>query len=756
MRLNYAYKELSNLLANTETEHDAVITSVAFDTRRIANGEGVLFFALKGSFRDGHDFLKDAFDKGVRHFVVSQDNIIASFKGAQAIVVEDPLVALWKLAGHHRRKYSFPVIAITGSYGKTIVKEWLSQLLSIKYKVSKSPKSYNSSIGVPLSLLELSNSTEVAIIEVGVPEAGEMKKLKNLVLPTHGILTSFGMAHRSFFSSEGEHLQEKLILFEELETFYYPDNIDINSEKGTAISPNDYHEYLNGTDFKNVDQQNAALAIAMAVEFKVEPQEIYSRIQKLKPLALRLETFEGIDGNIIINDTYSLNEDSLRLSLEYQLAHSKNKNRIVIVGLTNEDGIDEESIRTLVDPFAPDGLFFFRPNDETPEYNFSNSVILLKGSRSSKMETLASEFKKKMHRTYLEIDLKAIRNNINYHKSRLESGTMLLCMIKAASYGADAKRMGLFLEELGVDYLGVAYADEGMELRENGIKVPILVMNCEEESFHQCLEFNLEPAIYSLRQLDSFISFLLKNSMVNFPIHLKLETGMNRLGFEETELNELINLIKGQPEVLIKSVYSHLATSDEKESSFVEEQVASFERMAQKISSEYSQPILRHILNSTGIINYPDAQFEMVRLGIGMYGVHDQSGFESAIRWYSSVSQLKKIEIGESVGYGRSFVANSPMTIAVVAVGYADGFRRSLGNGKGGVFIGDRYCKTVGNVCMDMIMVDVTNIEVNEGDQVEILGKNQSFMEFSTLLNTIPYEVMTSFSERTPRVFVDI
>ena len=631
MRLKYAYKELSKLLADTDSDDASVITSIAIDTRRISVGSGVLFFALKGSFRDGHDFIHDAYNKGVRHFVVSDLNSIEHLEEAQAITVKDTYSSLWDLARHHRNQFNCPVVGITGSNGKTIVKEWLSQLLSTKYNVAKSPKSYNSLLGVPISLLEITDNTDIALIEVGVPEKGGMEKLADLIRPTHGIFTSFGTAHRSFFNSKEEHFQEKMILFKNLESFTCPASLELNVGSAKPVKEKDFQEELKECRFKNIDLQNLSLAVAMAKELGVSTIEIKKGIQKLRPVALRLETFDGLNDNLIINDTYGLDEDSLRLSLEYQLAHSNGRDRIVIVGLTSQDEITKERITELVESFKPTGLYFHDPADEDAQYSFSNSVILIKGSRTSRMEILASDLRKKMHQTYLEIDLKAIRNNINYHKSLLNSDTKILCMIKAASYGAGARRMGHFLQDLGADYLGVAYADEGMELRESGITLPILVMNCEENSFNQCLEYKLEPALYSMHQLDSFISFLIKHSALNFPVHLKMETGMNRLGFEESELDDLVNLIKGQPEIVVKSLYTHLATADEANSHYAIEQLARFEKMSIKVSNEFTYPIIKHALNSSGIRNYPDAQYDMVRLGIGMYGAGNQPELQPSL-----------------------------------------------------------------------------------------------------------------------------
>ncbi len=757
MKLDYAYTDLANLFDHHSPEQDlTVIRSVAFDSRRISNGDGVLFFALEGVFRDGHNFIQDAYEKGVRYFIVSKPGYTENLTDAKEIVVENTYSSLQALAKHHRNCFSCPVVAITGSNGKTTVKEWLSHLLGEQFNVARSPKSYNSRLGVAVSLLELTENTDVAIIEVGVPGKGEMRQLKEMIQPTHGILTSFGSAHREVFDTAEEHLNEKLILFEEVDHFLYPESIQGLMISTGRFVPNSRHEdllkELSFTD--SMSRQNARLAVSMALELGIDSKQLPESIRELNALALRLESYDGIHGNTIINDTYNLDNDSLRLSLGYQLANANDKKRIVIVGLSEKNEARENEIREIIESFDPSEFHFHYP-DEQFEYSYQNSCILIKGTRAAKMEQIARNFKQQNHQTFLEIDLTAVRHNINFHKSKLKEDTKLLCMVKASSYGSDARTMGKFLEGMGVDYLGVAYVDEGVELRKSGIKAPILVMNCEESAFAQCIEYSLEPAIFSLQQLNTFIVELINQSRDHYPIHIKLETGMNRLGFAKEKLPALIDLIKGQPEIYIKSIYSHLAESDIENSEFTRGQIDTFNILADQLDNEFAYSIMRHILNSTGVQNYPSAQLDMVRLGIGMYGASTDEHLRPAVSWYSSISQIKKVEKGESVGYSRSFFAETPMEIAIVPVGYADGFRRSLGQGNGGVYIKGNYCKTVGNVCMDMIMVDVTGLQVNEGDSVELIGEHHSIVAFAKALDTIPYEVMTSFSKRVHRVFLD-
>ena len=756
MKLDYAYKELAHLFTNTPVQDTSLIHSVAFDSRRISNGEGVLFFALEGIFRDGHDFINDAYEKGVRHFVVGKSGYTNQLPGANEILVEDTFTALQRLAKHHRSRFSCPVVAITGSNGKTTVKEWLSHLLSKEFTIARSPKSYNSKLGVAISLLELTDSTDIAILEAGVSRQGEMGTLREMIQPTHGILTSFGTAHREQFDSKEDHLREKTDLFGDIRHFIYPDVIpEVNAPNARMVPATAYNHLLENLPFSDdVSRQNARLAVAMALELGGNSAVISNSVRELNPLALRLETYDGVSGNTIINDTYNLDDDSLRLSLEYQLANAAGKKRVVLIGLEKEDAQREEQIATIVRSFDPSEFHFHYANQPFT-YDYTDTSILIKGTRAARMEQIARKFKQQNHQTYLEIDLTTVRHNINFHKSKLREETRLLCMVKAASYGSDARKMGKFLEDMGVDYLGVAYADEGVELRKNGIELPILVMNCEESAFSQCIEYRLEPAVFSIDQLNSFITELIHQGKMHHPIHIKLETGMNRLGFSQDQLPALIDLIKGQPEIYIKSIYSHLAESDREESSFTRGQIDVFNICADQLDNEFSYTIMRHILNSTGIQNYPEAQLDMVRLGIGMYGVSTNEFLRPALSWYSSISQIKQVEAGQSVGYSRSFIADTSMHIAIIPVGYADGFRRTLGQGKGGVYIQDKFCPTVGNVCMDMIMVDVSSLVVSQGERVEIIGKHQTIEDFAQKLGTIPYEVMTSFSRRVHRMFVD-
>ena len=751
MNLKYSFSDISRILGKKNSADPSLIKAISFDSRKIISGKNILFFALKGTFRDGHDYIESSYNKGVRFFVVSKPNLLDSFPEAQGILVEDTLSALLKLAKHHRDEFNFPIIAITGSNGKTTTKEWLSKLLSCKFQVTRSPKSYNSAIGIAMSILEFNEETNIGIIEVGVSSLNDMKNVREVIKPTHGIITSFGSAHRELFKSASDHLSAKLEIFKDVENLFYPEILKL--EKGIVVKQDSNKEIIK--HFKlagDFNKMNAQMAITVALFFGVKSNELKKIVPYISPLALRLETFRGTNNNTIINDTYSLDIESLRDSLEYQLFVSKENKRYAIIGLL--DSKNENKYKLLLDKFNLNQYFFYYKGEKI-NYKFENSNVLIKGSRKLRMELLANKFKEKNHQTYLEINTKAIRNNINYLKSLLNTETKILCMVKASSYGSDSKTMGHFLQKTGIDYLGVAYSDEGIELRKNGIKKPILVMNAEEKTFADCIEYNLEPAIFSIKQLESLIKELIAQGYSNFPIHIKIETGMNRLGFDKSNIQELIDIIKTQPEVIIKSIYSHLAESNIVDSIFTEKQINSFNNISMFIMNNFSYKIDRHILNSEGVKNYSKAQFEMVRLGIGMYGVCGSENMQPAIAWLSSISQIKKITPSESIGYNRTFVAKKNMTIAIIPVGYADGFKRILGRGNGGVFIQNKYCPTLGEVCMDMIIVDITGIDIEEGETVEIIGKNQTINSFSKKASTIPYEIMTSFSQRLHRIYID-
>ena len=763
MKLNLQYTDFCQSISGEHLcgPQHFIIEKVVYDSRKIASSEGQAFFALKGEFRDGNDFLNDAYRKGIRVFVVTEIPN-KPHKNAAYILVRDTLASIQYLALQHRKKFNYPVIAITGSNGKTTVKEWLYHLLSDKMRIIRSPKSYNSQLGVALSLLEMHEKADLAIIEAGISRSGEMESLQKMIQPDFGIFTSFGSAHEEGFSSSEEHLEEKLKLFQGCKKTLVSSSIQLEKNKlnqinGILINPVDYAKELAVfpfTDKPSIISGNLALAAAKSLG-KLDLE----RIKSLPRLAMRMETFEGRDNSIIINDTYNLDLDALEFSLEYQLAISEGKKRIVLVGLDEANKHKEQDLIQILEKFKPDSYQFVFPG-QNPKIDVSNAVVLVKGTRKSEMEKLASRLRLKKHKTFVEINLSAIKHNVQIFKSQLNPTTKMLAMVKAQSYGAGLEKIGLYLEKQGIDYLGVAYPDEGVELRKAGVKVPILVMNPVDEGFEDCIKYQLEPSVFSFEQLDELLHELIFQGVQNFPIHLKLDTGMRRLGFDFKELPRLMEVIQAQPEISIKGVYSHLADSDNRrDKRFTDLQIRRFIEACNYISSNYVGKFITHLLNSEGIANFPEAQFNMVRIGIGMYGVSSNPALVKKLRpvisWKSTVSQVKQIQRGESVGYSRSFVADKNMEIAIVPVGYADGFRRSLSNGVGSVVINGQICNVVGRVCMDMIMVDVTKKFVKTGDRVELIGDKITLSQFAEKMQTISYEVLTSISKRVHRTYIE-
>jgi alanine racemase len=767
LKINLSIEAFADIIgANLENENHEIIQLIAFDSRKISNPSNTVFFAFQGEFRNGHDFIQDAYNKGIQTFVVDKKFNTSGFPNATFLFVEDPLIALQKLAKFHRLKFNYPIVAITGSVGKTIVKEWIYHLISGEKKVIRSPKSYNSQIGVALSLLSLDENADLAIIEAGISKPGEMQLLKQMIEPTIGIFTAFGSAHRTNFESSEQHLNEKLMLFENTNPTFIHESIQLsnaNLEKihGQMVENQNFNSFLKQSPFQDkASLDNLALCIAFALEIGISKNTISDRIKDLPRLALRMETFDGINENLIINDTYNLDLDALSQSLEFQVSIANGKKRVAILAIESLNEIQQIEVQHTLDKFKLDEVFFIS-NENLPSFDqIQQSVVLIKGTRVSQLQKIARLFQLKKHKTRVEIDFSAVKNNLNYFRSLTKIGTKMLVMVKASSYGSGAEKMAEFLEKSGVEYLGVAYADEGVELRKYGIKLPILVMNAEEEGFNDIIQYNLEPAIFSYKMMDDFVKALIMENIEEYPVHLKFDTGMRRLGFAPSEVEKVVELFQSQPEIKLQSVYSHLADSDNLlDASYSLEQITIFNKICNHLSQKLNYPFDRHLLNTEGIARFPDADYEMVRLGIGIYGYSVNSAVQKelqpAIAWKSMVSQIKTIQPGESVGYSRKFVASKITKIGVIPVGYADGFRRSLGTGKGGFVIQGKWCPVIGSVCMDMTMVDITDVDTFEGDEVEIIGKTQTLNKLANAMETIPYEVLTSISKRVQRIYLE-
>ena len=758
MKIDITSSELAKIVGGkikTSTV-DINIDAVVYDSRRITSGQNKVFFALKGAFRSGMSFINEAYDKGVRVFVLPEKTDQQK-EDAVYIYVSDTLSALMELAKWHRNSYNIPVIGVAGSHGKTIVKEWLGLLLNEKFKVVKSPKSYNSKLGLALSILELHEEAEVGVFEVSLTEPGEGDLFRELLKPTIVGLTSILKKSIGSINAEKDLLDEYAHFCSESKHVFYPSGFGFESiqhDNHVALELNKFKEQLEFLNFnQDIKKANATLCLGISDFMGVQAS---MRKDLFPDLAMRLESYDGIDNSIVINDTYGLDLHSLETSLQYQLSVAQGKRKIVL--LPKAGNMDESGTIKVLNRYQPDAFYFIESIDDI-NFSLNNSIVLVKGGKESFMNKIAGQLKLKRHRTKIEVNLTAIRKNLHLIKSRLEDHTKCLVMVKANAYGSGLIKVGQYIEQLGADYLGVAYTDEGVALRKSGVKCPILVMSAGADDFQDCIDFSLEPSVYSLQILDELVKTLIANKKVAFPIHLKVDTGMKRLGINASQVPQFIEVLKSQPELSLSGIYSHFAESDNTENtSFTNQQIRIFHEVCERVKKRVSEPFIRHISNSAGVYNFPSSQMDMVRLGLVVFGTaSDHRVAEDlipVIKWSSQVSQIKEVEIGDSVGYGRSFIAEKRMKIAIVPVGYADGFRRSLGNGKGFVFIHGHRCPTVGQVCMDMVMIDVSNLNLQVGDTVEIIGENQSLLDFSNLLGTIPYEILTGLSSRVHRNYV--
>ncbi len=786
---------------------NSLIKKLSIDSRKASADEGTLFFAIKGERHDGHTYLNELYEKGLRLFVVEHTfEKINEFKGASVLQVESSVDALQKVAAFHRSQFSIPVIGITGSNGKTIVKEWLYQLLSIDKIISKNPGSYNSQVGVPLSVWQLQSQHQLGIFEAGISRPDEMEKLNKVIQPTIGIFTNIGSAHDEGFLSQQEKIQEKLKLFTQTDfVLFCSDHVMIGEEIKKSSLPafswgqqptDDVYIQQKGLLYSITYQgertsinlpfsdkasiENCFHCIALMLKLGYSTEQIQQRITNLRSVNMRLELKEGINQCQLIDDTYNNDLGGLEIGLHF-LGNQQKKRKSLILSDVLESGLDEkefiEKIKALVsrnslthfvgigpmlsrhEHLFVSGSFYLSTQDfleQFPFDEFQQEVILVKGARSFQFEKIIHKLQRKVHGTVMEIDLDALIHNLNFFKSRLKPATKLMVMVKAFAYGSGSIEIGNLLQYHKADYLGVAYADEGVELRKNNITLPIMVMNPSEESFEQLLTYNLEPEIYSFSILRSLLHYLQGEKCV---IHLKLDTGMHRLGFEEGDVEQLIELLKINPHLHVASIFSHLAGADESDhDTFSNEQANRFKQWGDNISEAIGYKPDYHLLNSPGILRLPELQFDMVRLGIGLYGVNptlvDFDQLKPVATLKTIISQIKKIKTGESIGYSRKGLAEKDLTIATLAIGYADGFSRAFSNGKGEVLINGQRASVMGNVCMDMTMVDITGLDAQEGDEAIVFGKSLPIREVAKKINTISYEILTSTSERVKRVFV--
>lgn len=758
MKLNLSHTELIKVVEGTSEKPAQGIVDVAYyDTRLINSTVNAVFFALKAR-RNGHQFVQTAYEKGIRLFIVSESVDLPS--DATVITVKDSLRAFQALAKHHRNQFSYPVLAITGSLGKTTIKEWLYFLLSKEYNICRSPKSFNSQIGVAVSLLEMTDEHTLALIEADISHPNEMEFIEQMVSPTLGIYTGVGQYYADNFESQKVHASEHLKLFKYANITFAIDTLKSPLRKNKINMDLAHFEDWPTVDFNQFSYPNNRLITLHVAEFLgIEKEVLIKKISQLPSLSNRMEVFEGIDNNLIINDSYNIDVDALEQALAYQFSSDERQDKIVVLDLSFVANHRKEVILNMVNSYQPKQLFLLEDNQVPKELmKVKNASILFKGSYRSRLKDIVLLFKNRKHETWVEFDLKAIEHNIKVFQSKLPSGVKTMVMVKASTYGTGDNNIPHFLQQIGVDYLGVAYTDEGATLRENDITLPILVMNAEVDAFDDLIRHQLEPTIFSFDQLKSLCEFLHGKEIKDFPIHITLETGMNRLGFFPEDMDVLIKQLNNAPQIKVKSVYSHLADADNVDDTFTLLQINRFKDMKAQFERALNYDTTYHILNSEGTSKFSKtAAFDMIRLGIGVFGytsTAEEDDLLPTLKWKTTVSQTIELKQGETVGYSRTFKAEKPMKIASIRIGYADGFRRSLSNGIGIVFINGVACPVVGNVCMDMTMVDVTHVICEAGDEVEIIGSNIDIQTFSKRLNTIPYEVMTSISKRVSRIYL--
>ncbi|KAA5543966.1 bifunctional UDP-N-acetylmuramoyl-tripeptide:D-alanyl-D-alanine ligase/alanine racemase [Adhaeribacter rhizoryzae] len=794
------------------------------DSRKMLHPASSVFFAIKGAFHNGHTYVPVLYAKGVRQFILEDVLYIPEVKSVADLnilfpeanfwQVESSLRALQQLAAYHRSRFSLPVFAITGSNGKTIVKEWLAQLLSPDELVCKSPRSYNSQIGVPLSVWQLNEHHTLGIFEAGISKPAEMEYLRPIIKPTYGIFTNIGSAHNQGFASRQQKIAEKLKLFTEVELLFYcqdhtsiheavqaqglpaftwsrsqPANLQIISCRVAGGQANITFRFageeqgllLPYADEASIENMMHCLAVLLWRGLPID--EIQHRLNKLLPVAMRLEMKEAINNCYLIDDTYNNDLAGLGIALDLLLHQPRQGKKTLILsdvlqsGLSDEilyrqvaDVVKSKKIDRLIgigatisrhqDKFEQESQFYTDTdeflNDFKPD-NFRNETILVKGARIFQFEQIVAVFQRKVHGTVLEVNLDALVHNLNYYRAKLQPATKIMVMVKAFAYGSGSYEIANILQFHRVDYLAVAYTDEGVHLRENGISLPIMVMNPSPDSFAKIQQYHLEPEIYSLEILQACLAAT-QNKSQPLNIHIKLDTGMHRLGFTPEDLATVAQILKAAPQLRVVSTFSHLAGADEAlHNSFSQEQVKQFREMAAQLEAGLGYPVLKHILNSAGIVRFPEHQLNMVRLGIGLYGVEatgqEQEGLRTVGTLKTTVSQVKEVPAGETVGYSRRGVAATPKKIATIAIGYADGYDRRFGNGVGQVWVNGQLAPIIGNICMDMCMVDVTGLSVHVGDAVEIFGEHRNITQLAQTIGTIPYELLTNVSARVKRIF---
>lgn len=803
------FSKLKDILQGTvlQLAVDRPVYDLILDSRKAIARDGSVFFAVKGKHGNGHDYIQSLYTSGVRQFVVEDLVSVATYPEANFIQVESSVDALQKIAAWHRNNFSIPVIGITGSNGKTIVKEWLHQLLSRNYTVVKNPGSYNSQIGVPLSVWQMQPYHTLGIFEAGISQPGEMEKLERIIWPTIGVFTTLGTAHDENFQSREQKIAEKLKLFKHVDVLVccadqsplfhsiktsgipviswgFSAEADVkiarlNNTFSVAWRDKNFTFSLPFSDLASVE--NALHCLTILLYLSTDTETIVQGLSSLRAVPMRLELKEGINQSQLIDDTYNNDLGGLQLSLDLLMNQHQKEKKTLILSDILQSGMDENQLTDAVaklvngsgvsrfigigkvlskhqNKIKAEARFYPSTEEFLKNFNpdfFYDEIILVKGARVFEFERIVNRLQRKVHGTVMEVDLGALVHNLNFFRSKLKPSTRLMVMVKALAYGSGSIEVANVLQYHKVDYLGVAYADEGVELRKNNIRTPVMVMNPTEEGFHAMLNFKLEPALYSLSMLRAFISFLNGRP---WNVHIKIDTGMHRLGFDEPDVEELIRILQANPAVRVASVFTHLSGSDESRlDDFSRTQVKQFAPVAEKISHAIGYTPIRHVLNTPGILRFPEFQFDMVRLGVGLYGVDptaDKHALKPVNTLKTVISQVRTVKAGETIGYGRRGEAINDMRIGTIAIGYADGYSRAFSRGVGEVLVNGKRAPVVGNVCMDMTMIDLTEIEAKAGDEVIIFGSGLDVDELAAKINTIPYEILTNTSERVKRVFV--
>lgn len=783
---------------------DSVIRYLVTDSRKVNVLNESVFLAIRGVRHDGHAYVRELFDRGMRNFIV--ESTVELPGEANVFQVPNTLKALQDIAAHHRSGFDIPVVGITGSNGKTIIKEWLYKLLSLSKNVVKSPRSYNSQLGVPLSVWQIHDDHDIGVFEAGISKMGEMERLEKIIRPTLGIFSNIGSAHDEGFVSRQQKVNEKALLFKNCErviyckdhelidhvlkskgfTWGFDPKSDIQITRWEEDHPVELN-YLGEVfhfDLPFHDKpsfENIMHCIAGALYLGIAPHIIQTGLSKLSGVKMRLELKKGMNNCYLVDDSYNNDLAGLQTALDFLEHQTKNEKKTVILSDILEAGGDPSrlyaqvaemlrasnvqrfvgvgpALREFKSKFPPGAHFYSTTEELTGQLDnldLKDETILVKGARNFHFEKLVKQLEEKIHGTVLEINLDGLTQNLNFYRAQLNEGTKLMAMVKAFAYGSGSFEVANLLQYHHVDYLGVAYADEGVALRQQGIRLPIMVMNPSPDSFEKLMSYRLEPEVYSVSLLERLLDFVGNDPM---GIHIKLDTGMHRLGFDQSTMGFLIQHLKDHPHLEVKSIFSHLAGADDKShNSFSHQQANRFEKLSDEIMQALGTRPIRHLINSPGILRFPGYQFDMVRLGIGLYGFEANEERQNELVpvgiLKTVVSQVKNVKQGDTIGYDRKGVAHTDAKIATIAIGYADGFSRSFSNGVGQVWVNGKRAPVVGNVCMDMTMIDVTGITVNEGDEVEIFGPHLPIQELARSIGTIPYEILTNVSQRVKRVY---